>query len=113
MLDQVLDLFQITPDYDLNIMQPGQELGNLTAEILVNLEHVFMDFNPDWILIQGDTTTVMSAALLAYYHQVKVGHVEAGLRTHDKWQPFPEEINRRIAGVIADLHFAPTNLKPG
>ncbi len=110
MLDQVLDLFQITPDYDLNIMQPGQELSNLTAEILVNLNTVFLDFNPDWIVIQGDTTTVMSAALLAYYHQVKVGHVEAGLRTHDKWQPFPEEINRRIAGVIADLHFAPTAL---
>ena len=110
MLDQVLDLFQITPDYDLDIMQPGQELSNLTAEILLNLNPVFIDFNPDWIVIQGDTTTVMAAALLAYYHQVKVGHVEAGLRTHDKWQPFPEEINRRIAGVIADLHFAPTTL---
>ncbi len=110
MLDQVLDLFHISPDYDLNIMQPGQELSNLTAEILVDLNPVFIDFNPDWIIIQGDTTTVMTAALLAYYHHVRVGHVEAGLRTHDKWQPFPEEINRRIAGVIADLHFAPTTL---
>jgi UDP-N-acetylglucosamine 2-epimerase (non-hydrolysing) len=108
MLDQVLDLFSITPDIDLDLMQPGQSLADLTARVFTHLEPVLDDFQPDWILVQGDTTTVMSAALLAYYHQIKVGHVEAGLRTGDKFQPFPEEINRRVAGVVADLHFAPT-----
>ena len=108
MLDQVLDLFEITPDMDLNLMQPGQSLAGLTARVFTHLEPVLADLQPDWVLVQGDTTTVMSAAMLAYYHQIKVGHVEAGLRTHDKFQPFPEEINRRVAGVVADLHFAPT-----
>jgi len=108
MLDQVLDLFGITPDVDLDLMKPGQSLAGLTARVFTHLEPVLDDFQPDWVLVQGDTTTVMSAALLAYYHQIKVGHVEAGLRTHDKFQPFPEEINRRVAGVVADLHFAPT-----
>jgi UDP-N-acetylglucosamine 2-epimerase (non-hydrolysing) len=108
MLDQVLDLFQIKPDYDLDLMRDNQSLSELSASIFTNLDPVFTDFNPDWILVQGDTTTVAIAALLAYYRRIKVGHVEAGLRTHDKWQPFPEEINRRVAGVIADLHFAPT-----
>jgi UDP-N-acetylglucosamine 2-epimerase (non-hydrolysing) len=108
MLDQVLDLFGITPDIDLNLMKPGQSLAGLTARVFTHLEPVLTDLQPDWVLVQGDTTTVMSAALLAYYHQIKVGHVEAGLRTHDKFQPFPEEINRRVAGVVADLHFAPT-----
>jgi len=108
MLDQVLDLFGITPDIDLDLMKPGQSLAGLTARVFTHLEPVLTEFHPDWVLVQGDTTTVMSAALLAYYHQIKVGHVEAGLRTHDKFQPFPEEINRRVAGVVADLHFAPT-----
>ena len=108
MLDQVLNLFQIKPDVDLNLMQPNQSLAALTAEIFTNLDPVLSQLKPDWVLIQGDTTTVMAAAILAYYHQIKVGHVEAGLRSGDKWQPFPEEINRTIAGVVADLHFAPT-----
>jgi len=108
MLDQVLDLFEIIPDFDLDLMQPGQSLAGLTARVFTHLESVLIDFQPDWVLVQGDTTTVMSAALLAYYNHIKVGHVEAGLRTGDKYQPFPEEINRRIAGVVADLHFAPT-----
>jgi UDP-N-acetylglucosamine 2-epimerase (non-hydrolysing) len=108
MLDQVLRLFDIRPDYDLNIMRPGQSLQDLTAAVFLELGPVVASAQPDWILIQGDTTTVMAAALLGYYHRVKVGHVEAGLRTGDKWRPFPEEINRRVAGVVADLHFAPT-----
>lgn len=108
MLDQVLELFQIKPDYDLDLMRDNQSLPELSAAIFTHLDPVFTDFQPDWILVQGDTTTVAIAALLAYYRRIKVGHVEAGLRTHDKWQPFPEELNRRVAGVIADLHFAPT-----
>ena len=108
MLDQVLRLFQIQPDYDLDLMREDQGLGELSAAIFTHLEPVFVDFQPDWILVQGDTTTVAITALLAYYRRVRVGHVEAGLRTFDKWQPFPEEINRRVAGVAADLHFAPT-----
>ena len=110
MLDQVLELFQIKPDYDLNLMRPNQTLAGLTAEILEHIDPVLADEHPDWVLVQGDTTTVMVAALAAFYRQVKVGHVEAGLRTGDKHQPFPEEINRRIAGTLADLHFAPTEL---
>ncbi len=108
MLDQVLELFQIKPDIDLNLMQPDQSLANLTAAVFQHLDPVLSKLQPDWVLVQGDTTTVMAASLLSYYHKIHVGHVEAGLRTKDKWQPFPEEINRRIAGVIADLHFAPT-----
>jgi len=108
MLDQVLDLFKIKPDVDLNLMRPDQSLPELTAEILIHLDPVLVQIQPDWILIQGDTTTVMAAALLGFYHHIHIGHVEAGLRTGDKWQPFPEEIHRRIAGVVADLHFAPT-----
>lgn len=108
MLDQVLNLFGICPDIDLNLMKPNQGLTELTAEILTHLGPVIKDVRPNWVLVQGDTTTVMAAALVCYYNQVRIGHVEAGLRTHDKWQPFPEEINRRIAGVTADLHFAPT-----
>jgi UDP-N-acetylglucosamine 2-epimerase (non-hydrolysing) len=109
MLDQVLDLFDIEAHFDLDLMRPDQSLSELTAAVFTDLDPVFRKVMPDWILIQGDTTTVMAAALLAYYHQVRIGHVEAGLRTSDKWQPFPEEINRRIASVVADLHFAPTN----
>ncbi|HEX2697806.1 MAG TPA: UDP-N-acetylglucosamine 2-epimerase (non-hydrolyzing), partial [Anaerolineales bacterium] len=108
MLDQVLDLFQIKPDYDLDLMRDDQSLAELSAAIFTNLDPVLADFKPDWVLVQGDTTTVAITALLAYYRRIRVGHVEAGLRTHDKWQPFPEEINRRVAGVTADLHFAPT-----
>jgi len=108
MLDQVLNLFEITPDVDLNLMRPNQSLAQISADILTGLDPIFADLKPDWILVQGDTATVMTAALLAYYHRVHVGHVEAGLRTGDRWQPFPEEINRRVAGVIAELHFAPT-----
>ena len=108
MLDQVLDLFEIKPDYDLNLMRPNQSLAGLTSEVMENLDPVLADEHPDWVLVQGDTTTVMTAALAAFYRGIRVGHVEAGLRTGDKRQPFPEEINRRIAGTIADLHFAPT-----
>jgi len=108
MLDQVLALFGIVPDYDLNLMQPGQTLSALTARVLTGLDRVVARERPDWLLVQGDTTTVMVGALVAYYHRVRVGHVEAGLRTGDKFQPFPEEINRRIADVLSDLHFAPT-----
>jgi UDP-N-acetylglucosamine 2-epimerase (non-hydrolysing) len=108
MLDQVLNIFQIVPDVDLDLMRPDQSLADLTAAIFTHLDPVLARLTPDWVLVQGDTTTVMSASLLAFYHQIRVGHVEAGLRTADKWQPFPEEINRRVASVVADLHFAPT-----
>jgi UDP-N-acetylglucosamine 2-epimerase (non-hydrolysing) len=108
MLDQVLELFDINPDYDLDIMKPAQPLNELTASVFQGLGPVIEEVKPDWVLVQGDTTTVMSAALLAYYNHVKVGHVEAGLRTGDKYQPFPEEVNRRVLGAVADLHFAPT-----
>ena len=109
MLDQVLDLFAIRPDYDLDLMRDDQSLAELSAAIFTHLDPVLTDFQPDWILAQGDTTTVAITSLLAYYRRVRFGHVEAGLRTGDKWQPFPEEINRRVAGVTADLHFAPTD----
>ncbi len=108
MLDQVLSVFKIVPDIDLNLMRPDQSLADLTAGILTHLDPVLKSEKPDWVLVQGDTTTVMTTALLCYYNRIRVGHVEAGLRTDDKWQPFPEEINRRIAGVVADLHFTPT-----
>jgi UDP-N-acetylglucosamine 2-epimerase (non-hydrolysing) len=108
MLDQVLDLFEIRPDLDLNLMKPDQSLAQLTAAIFTHLDPVLADLKPDWVLVQGDTTTVMAAAVLSYYHRIKIGHVEAGLRTRDKWQPFPEEVNRQVASVVADLHFAPT-----
>jgi len=109
MLDQVLSLFEIQPDYDLDLMRPDQSLAELSAAIFTHLDPVLDDFKPDWVLAQGDTTTVAITSLLVYYRRIKFGHVEAGLRTHDKWQPFPEEINRRVAGVTADLHFAPTD----
>jgi UDP-N-acetylglucosamine 2-epimerase (non-hydrolysing) len=108
MLDQVLSLFDIQPDIDLDLMRPGQGLSELTAAVFRGLDPVMDAEAPDWVLVQGDTTTVMAASLVAFYHHVRVGHVEAGLRTGDKWHPFPEEINRRIAGVVTDLHFAPT-----
>ncbi len=108
MLDQVLSLFNITPDYDLNLMKAGQSPTQVASLALEYLEPILKDEQPDWVLVQGDTTTVMAASIAAFFARVKVGHVEAGLRTFNKWHPFPEEINRRIAGVIADLHFAPT-----
>ncbi|OGO41735.1 MAG: UDP-N-acetylglucosamine 2-epimerase [Chloroflexi bacterium RBG_16_58_14] len=108
MLDQVLNLFGILPDIDLDLMRPDQSLAQLTAAVFNHLDPVLARVKPDWVLVQGDTTTVMAAAILAYYHRIRVGHVEAGLRTSDKWQPFPEEINRRVATVVTDLHFAPT-----
>lgn len=113
MLDQVLDIFHIIPDIDLDLMRPDQSLAEITAAVFTHLDAVLEKFHPQWLLIQGDTTTVMAASLLAYYHQIRVGHVEAGLRTGDKWQPFPEEINRRVASTVADLHFAPTEWARG
>lgn len=108
MLDPVLDLFDIRPKYDLDIMKPGQDLFGVTCNVLQGMRGVLMEERPDVMLVQGDTTTSMAAAIAAHYLAVPVGHVEAGLRTHDKRAPFPEEANRTITGVLADLHFAPT-----
>jgi len=108
MLDQVLELFDIKPDFDLNIMKTKQSLTGITNRILEGLETIFKEEKPDMILVHGDTTTTFSSALAAYYQQIKVGHVEAGLRTFDKYFPFPEEMNRKLTGAIADLHFSPT-----
>ena len=108
MLDQVLQLFELQPDHDLNVMVAAQTPTQTTSAILREFEPVLAAEQPDWVLVQGDTTTVVAASLAAYYSGARVGHVEAGLRTGDRRQPFPEEINRRVAGVIADLHFAPT-----
>jgi UDP-N-acetylglucosamine 2-epimerase (non-hydrolysing) len=108
MLDQVLALFGITPEYDLDIMSPGQTLAQVTARAMEGLDGVVSREKPDVILVQGDTTTAFCGALAGHYHQIRVGHVEAGLRTGNKYAPFPEEINRRLIGRIADLHFAPT-----
>lgn len=108
MLDQVLDLFDIKPDFDLNIMKNKQTLTGITNKVLEGLEEVFIKEKPDMILVHGDTTTTFSGALAAFYQQIKVGHVEAGLRTFDKYFPFPEEMNRKLTGALADLHFAPT-----
>ncbi|MCI6189118.1 MAG: UDP-N-acetylglucosamine 2-epimerase (non-hydrolyzing) [Clostridium sp.] len=108
MLDQVLELFDIKPDFDLNIMKTKQSLTGITNRILEGLEDIFKEEKPDMILVHGDTTTTFSSALAAYYQQIKVGHVEAGLRTFDKYFPFPEEMNRKLTGAIADLHFSPT-----
>ena len=108
MLDQVLRLFDIRPDHDLDIMTPGQDLFAVTAHVLIGLKEVLEAERPDLVLVQGDTTTTMAASLAAFYLRIPVGHIEAGLRTGDKYAPFPEEINRRISSVAADLHFAPT-----
>lgn len=108
MLDQVLEIFDIRPDFDLNLMKPGQDLSDITSNVLLGLRDVYKAWTPDIVLVHGDTTTTLAASLSAYYARLKVGHVEAGLRTHDKYAPWPEEINRRITGVVADLHFAPT-----
>lgn len=108
MLDQVLQLFNIKPDHDLNIMQQRQTLSGVTSSAMLGVERVIEEEQPDWVLVQGDTTTVLAASLAAFYQKVKVGHVEAGLRTGNKFHPYPEEINRRLSDVMADLHFAPT-----
>ncbi len=108
MLDQMLDLFQIEPDYDLDVMTHDQSLTDVTVAVLQGMRKVFEAENPDWVLVQGDTTTTMAGGLGAFHHGCRVAHVEAGLRTFDKHDPWPEEMNRRVAGVVADLHFAPT-----
>ncbi|OXX66480.1 non-hydrolyzing UDP-N-acetylglucosamine 2-epimerase [Vibrio sp. V03_P4A6T147] len=108
MLDQVLELFEISPDYDLNIMKPSQDLTDVTTAILVGLREVLAEFRPDYVLVHGDTATTLSTTLAAYYQQVKVGHVEAGLRTNNIYSPWPEEGNRKVTGCLANLHFAPT-----
>lgn len=110
MLDQVLNIFNIIPDYDLDIMTSKQTLTDITSRALIGLENVIKDCNPDIVLVHGDTTTTFAGSLAAYYSRVKLGHVEAGLRTYDKYQPYPEEMNRKLTGAIADLHFAPTLL---
>jgi UDP-N-acetylglucosamine 2-epimerase (non-hydrolysing) len=108
MLDQVLDLFDICPQYDLDIMKPGQDLCDITCNVLLGLRSVLQKERPDLVLVHGDTTTAMAASLATFYQQIPVGHIEAGLRTHNKYAPFPEEVNRKVTGAIADLHFAPT-----
>ncbi len=108
MLDQALSDFAITPDYDLNVMRENQDLFHVSVEALTGMKSVLEDFQPDCVLVQGDTTTTFVGALAAFYKRVLIGHVEAGLRTHNKYSPYPEEINRRLTGCLADLHFAPT-----
>ncbi len=108
MLDQVLELFDIKPDFDLDIMKNRQTLTGITNRVLEGLEKVFTEEKPDMILVHGDTTTTFAGGLAAFYQQIRVGHVEAGLRTFDKYFPFPEEMNRKLTGALADLHFAPT-----
>ncbi len=108
MLDQVLKLFKITSSYDLDIMENNQTLSGLTARIIEKFDPIVKKEKPDWVLIQGDTTTTFISALVGFYYKIRIGHIEAGLRTHDKYRPFPEEINRRLTGVLTDFHFAPT-----
>lgn len=109
MLDQVLDLFGLKPGYDLNIMKPGQDLSDVTTAILQGMKAVFSEFRPDIVLVHGDTATTFATTLAAYYHQIPVAHVEAGLRTGNLYSPWPEEANRKLTGALAALHFAPTN----
>lgn len=113
MLDQVLELFEITPDYDLNIMKKGQTLTSIASEIMLKLDGVLTQIKPDRVLVHGDTSTAMVAGLTAFYHQIPVGHIEAGLRTGDLSAPWPEEMNRRSISIYVDMHFAPTNLAAG
>ncbi len=110
MLDQVLEAFDIKPDYDLNIMKQGQTLGEVTTRALTGLEEVIKEVKPDIVLVHGDTTTTFAGALAAFYNQVAIGHVEAGLRTWDKYSPYPEEMNRQMVGCMADMHFSPTEM---
>lgn len=109
MLDQVLDLFEIKPDYDLDVMKPGQGLHDITSAVLIGLKPILEEFQPDLVLVHGDTTTTLSASLAAYYQQIDVGHIEAGLRTGNLYSPWPEEINRKVTSAVARLHFAPTD----
>ena len=109
MLDQVLELFAISPDYDLDIMKAGQSLTEISVRVLEGLEKVLKEAGADLVLVHGDTSTTFLAALAAFYQQIKIGHVEAGLRTYNKYSPFPEEMNRQLTGVLTDLHFAPTS----
>lgn len=113
MLDQVLELFGIAPDYDLDLMRPGQDMTDITASVLQGLRPILKDFQPDILLVHGDTTTTLSASLAAYYQRIPVGHVEAGLRTGNIYAPWPEEVNRKVAGAIARFHFAPTDRARG
>jgi UDP-N-acetylglucosamine 2-epimerase (non-hydrolysing) len=108
MLDQVLNIFDITPDYDLDIMKQGQTLSEVTGRVINKLEKVIKEAGPDMILVHGDTTTTFAGSLAAFYNEVRIGHVEAGLRTYNKYSPFPEEMNRQMTGILADLHFSPT-----
>jgi UDP-N-acetylglucosamine 2-epimerase (non-hydrolysing) len=108
MLDQVLQLFNIKPHFDLDIMRPGQSLTQLTTNILLGMDRVLARFQPDWVLVHGDTSTTMATSLAAYYRQIQVAHVEAGLRTYNLYSPWPEEGNRQITGRLSQLHFAPT-----
>lgn len=110
MVEPFMKVFGIKPDYDLRVMQPDQHLGELTGRVLAGMKKVLEVEKPDWLLVQGDTTSALAAALAAFYQRIKIGHVEAGLRTDDKYNPFPEEINRRLISHLADLHFAPTEL---
>ena len=109
MLEPMLKFFGLSPAHDLDIMRPDQKLGELTGRVLAGMDRVLEAERPDWVVVQGDTTTAMAAGLAAYYRQIRLAHVEAGLRTNDKYSPFPEEINRRLVGALADLHFAPTS----
>lgn len=108
MLDSVLETFNIQPDYDLNVMKPGQTLSQVTSRVLTGLEDIIKEVQPDMILVHGDTTTTFAGSLAAFYNEISIGHVEAGLRTWNKYSPFPEEMNRQMTGIMADLHFAPT-----
>ena len=110
MLDQVLNIFHIQPDYDLNIMRPKQTLSGITTRVLTQLDEVLDDAQPDIVLVHGDTTTTFAASVSAFYHQTKLGHVEAGLRTWNKYSPYPEEMNRQLTDILSDLYFAPTTL---
>src|SRR5699024_7041812 len=108
MLDQVLEIFDIRPDYDLNIMKANQSLSQITSNAILGLEDVIKEAKPDIILVHGDTTTTFAASMAAFYQQIKIGHVEAGLRTYDKYSPYPEEMNRQLTDVLTDIYFAPT-----
>lgn len=110
MLDQVLKIFKITPNYDLNIMKQGQTLSDITARVLYGLGEIIQKEKPNIVLVHGDTTTTFAGALAAYYQQVSIGHIEAGLRTFNKYSPYPEEMNRQMVSVMADMHFSPTEL---
>jgi len=113
MLDQVLNVFEIVPEYDLNLMKPGQDLYDITANVLLGMKGILGDFKPDIVLVHGDTTTTSATSLAAFYQKIKVGHVEAGLRTKDIYSPWPEEANRQITGILASYHFAPTTTSRG